>query len=193
MIAPYPVPVEAQMQRYYQSLSEKDRRRYAAIEAVKLGYGGQAYIRRLFGCHHETLALGLAELNDTTALDQERIRQPSGGRKSAVATIADIDEAFLRVLERHTAGSPMDETVKWTNLKRHEIAALLQDEGITMSVTVVDQLLEQHHFRKRKAVKTLATGASESRNEQFETIERLKETYQAAGNPVMSMDTKKEN
>jgi len=193
MIAPYPASVEAQMQRYYQSLSEKDRRRYAAIEAVKLGYGGQAYIRRLFGCHHETLALGLTELNDTTALDQERIRQPGGGRKSVLATMAHLDAAFLRVLERHTAGSPMDETLKWTNLKRHEIADLLQDEGITVSVTVVDQLLEKHHFRKRKAVKTLATGASEQRNEQFETIERLKETYQSAGNPVMSMDTKKEN
>ena len=45
MIAPYPAPIEAQMQRYYQSLSEKDRRGDAAVEAVKLGYGGQA----LFG------------------------------------------------------------------------------------------------------------------------------------------------
>jgi hypothetical protein len=193
MMQPYPALIEAQMQRYYQSLSEKDRRRYAAIEAVKLGYGGQVYIRRLFGCHHETLALGLAELEDKTALEQEGIRQPGGGRKSVFETIAELDEAFLRVLERHTAGSPMDATVKWTNLKRHEIAALLKEEGIEVSVTVVDQLLEKHHFRKRKAVKTLATGESEYRNEQFETIERLKRAYQAAGNPVMSMDTKKEN
>lgn len=189
----YPVPIEAQMQRYYSSLSEKERRRYAAIEAVKLGYGGQAYIRRLFGCHHETLALGKAELEDETALERERIRQVGGGRKSAFETIAGLDEAFLRVLERHTAGSPMDETVKWTNLKRQEIATLLQEEGIEVSVTVVDQLLEKHHFRKRKAVKTLATGESEHRNEQFESIEQLKQTYQAVGNPVMSMDTKKEN
>lgn len=193
MVAPYPVTIEAQMQRYYQSLSEKDRRRYAAIEAVKLGYGGQVYIRRLFGCHHETLALGLAELKDQTALEQERIRRPGGGRKSAFATLAKLDEAFLRVLERHTAGSPMDETRKWTNLKRHEIVDLLQAEGIQVSVTVVDQLLKKHNFRKRKAVKTLATGASKQRNEQFETIQRLKDTYQTAGNPVMSMDTKKEN
>ena len=190
---PYPAPIEAQMQRYYQSVSEKDRRRYAAIEAVKLGYGGQVYIRRLFGCHHETLALGLAELKDETVLEQERIRQSGGGRKSAFETMAGLDEAFLRVLERHTAGSPVDETIKWTNLQRHEIAPLLKAEGIEVSVTVVDQLLEQHNFRKRKAVKTLATGASEYRNEQFETIERLKQSYQAAGNPVMSMDTKKEN
>jgi len=189
----YPANIEVQMQRYYQSLSEKDRRRYAAIEAVKLGYGGQAYIRRLFGCHHETLQLGLKELQDETALLEERIRQPGGGRKSAVETIAGLDAAFLRVLLRHTAGSPMDETVKWTNLKRHEIAALLKEEGIDVSVTVVDQLLEKHNFRKRKAVKTLATGENEHRNEQFEIIERFKQSYQAAGNPVMSMDTKKEN
>lgn len=43
----YAPEIEVQMQRYYQSLSEKDRRRYAAIEAVKLGYGGLAYISRL--------------------------------------------------------------------------------------------------------------------------------------------------
>jgi len=87
----------------------------------------------------------------------------------------------------------MDETVKWTKLKRHEIAALLQEEGIEVSVTVVDQLLENHHFRKRKAVKALATGKSEHRNEQFETLERLQQTNQAAGNPVVSMDTQKKN
>jgi hypothetical protein len=97
-------------------LSEKDRRRYAAIEAVKLGYGGQVYIRQLFRCHHETLALGLSELEDETRLEQKGIRQAGGGRKSAFETITGLDEAFLRVLERHTAGSPMDEKVKWTNL-----------------------------------------------------------------------------
>ena len=190
---PYPTEIEALMQRYYQSLSEKDRRRYAAIEAMKLGYGGQAYIRRLFGCHHETLALGMAELEDETALERERIRQVGGGRKSAFETIAGLDEAFLRVLEQYTAGSPMDETIKWTNLKRHEIATLLQEEGVKVSVTVVDQLLAKHNFRKRKAMKVLATGENEHRNEQFERIEQLQQTYQASGNPILSMDTKKEN
>lgn len=190
---PYPANIEAQMQRYYRSLSEKDRRRYAAIEALKLGYGGQAYIRRLLGCHHETLQLGVQELEDETLLQQERIRQPGGGRKSAFGTVAGLDEAFLRVLEHHTAGSPTHEQTKWTNLNRRQIAELLRTEGIEVSVTVVDQLLEKHHFRKRQAAKTLATGKSEHRNEQFETIERLKGDYQIAGNPVMSMDTKKES
>jgi hypothetical protein len=47
----------------------------------------------------------------------------------------------------------MDETVKWTNLTRPEIAELLKQEGITVSVTGVDQLLARHHYRKRKAQK----------------------------------------
>ena len=49
-ISPYGTAIEEQMQRYYQSLSEKDRRRYAAIEAVKLGHGGISYINRVLGC-----------------------------------------------------------------------------------------------------------------------------------------------
>ena len=85
----------------------------------------------------------------------------------------------------------MNDLVKWTNLTRQEIAELLLGEGITVSVTVVDQLLEKYNYRKRQAQKRLATGEHPQRNDQFENIERLKAGYQAAGNPVLSMDTKK--
>lgn len=81
--------------------------------------------------------------------------------------------------------------MKWTNLTRQEIAELPQAAGIEVSVTVVDQLLEKHHYRKRKAQKRLETGLHPQRNEQFENIEWLKQEYQAAGNPILSMDTKK--
>ena len=87
----------------------------------------------------------------------------------------------------------MDETVKWTNLTRQEIALLLKGEGITVSVTVVDQLLERYNYRKRKAQKRLSTGEHPQRNQQFENIEQIKVSYQAALNPVLSMDTKKKN
>jgi hypothetical protein len=88
----------------------------------------------------------------------------------------------------------MDDAVKWTHLTRGEIAQLLQhQEAITVSVTVIDQLLAKHHYRRRQAQKTRATGSHPQRNEQFETIQRLKQQYQAEGNPVLSMDTKKKN
>jgi len=190
---PYPPEVEQQMQRFYQSLSEKDRRRYAAVEALKLGWGGLSYISHLLECDDEAMQLGKRELETAEALSQSRIRRIGGGRKSALATIAGLNDVFLRVIAQHTAGSPMDETVKWTNLTRQEIAGLLNAAGLSVSVTVVDQLLEKHNYRKRKAQKRLATGAHPQRNEQFENIDQLKSTYQAVGNPVLSMDTKKEN
>ena len=190
---PYPVKVEQQMRQFYQSLSEKDRRRYAAIEAVKLGWGGITYISQLFGCDYYTIRFGIEELDDESAMSISKIRRNGGGRKSAFEKIEGLDAAFLKVIAQYTAGSPMDEQVKWTNLNRQEIAQLLKSEGIAVSVTVVDQLLEKHNYRKRKAQKRLATGEHPQRNEQFENIEKLKVSYQQAGNPVLSMDTKKKN
>lgn len=190
---PYSPEVEQQMQRFYQSLSEKDRRRYAAVEALKLGRGGLSYISQLFGCDDEAMQLGKRELQDDTRLSQSRVRRPGGGRKSAFETHPNLDETFLKVIAQHTAGSPMSETIKWTHLTRQEIAQLMQAEGISISVTVVDQLLEKHNYRKRKAQKRLATGEHPERNAQFENREAIRSRYEGAGNPVLSMDTKKEN
>ena len=191
---PYSSEIEQQMQRYYRSLSEKDRRRYAAIEAIKLGYGGISYISVLLECHAHTIRRGIAELQDEQTMSEERIRQPGGGRKRALDSIEGVSDAFLRVIERHTAGSPMDESIKWTHLSRQRIAELLlEQEHISVSVTVVDQLLKQHNFRRRKAVKTKATGDHPQRNAQFENIQRLLDDYQHSGNPVMSVDTKKKS
>ncbi|MEO3703666.1 ISAzo13-like element transposase-related protein [Trichormus azollae] len=101
------------------------------------------------------------ELEEEKVVDQEGIHQPGGGGKSAFETITFLEEEFFGVLERHTAGSRMDETLRWTHLKPNEIARLLGHEGIEVSVTVLDQLLKKHNFPKPKAVKTLATGESE--------------------------------
>ncbi len=192
MVRGYPPEIESQMQRYYHSLSEKDRRRYAGIEAVKLGHGGIRYISQVLGCDYKTIKSGMLELSEAqTDLSEPHIRQPGGGRKSALETIDGLDAAFLRVVSPHTAGSPMDESIKWTNLSRSKIADLLADEGISVSVTVVDQLLKKHHYRRRQMRKTRATGSHPQRNAQFENIDQLRQQYEAAGNPVMSVDTKK--
>ena len=112
-------------------MSEKDRRRYAAIEALKLGYGGISYMVTLLGCHAHTVRRGMEELRDEQAMSDKRIRQPGGGRKRVREQIKGLDEAFLRVIDHHTAGSPMDESLKWTHLTRQQIADLLcQEEEI---------------------------------------------------------------
>ncbi len=71
----YPPDVERQMKELYGSLNEKDRRRYAAVEAAKLGYGGQTYIVELFGCDYKTLRRGLEELDEPPDLAPGRIRK----------------------------------------------------------------------------------------------------------------------
>lgn len=78
LIEPYSREVEQRMKTLYESLNERDRRRYAAIEANKLGYGGQAYIVELLGCDYKTLARGLAELDDLPDLPPGRIRKKGG-------------------------------------------------------------------------------------------------------------------
>ncbi len=193
MVNTYPPEIETQMQRYYASLSEKERRRYAGIEAVKLGHGGISYISRVLSCDHKTIKFGMSELAGDMELNAGGIRRAGGGRKSAFETIEGLDEAFLRVVSPHTAGSPMDERIKWTNLSRPKIAELLADDGIRVSVTVVDQLLKKHNYRRRQMRKTRATGSHPQRNAQFENIDQLRQHYEADGNPVMSVDTKKKN
>ena len=183
--------IEKQMQKFYNSLNEKDKRRYAAVEALKLGFGGKKYICELLGCDLKTVNKGINDLKDEALLKMKRIRKKGGGRKSILQKKDEICGLFLKVIKNNTAGSPMDEKIRWTNLSRPQITALLTENGYKVSVPVVNQLLKKHNFRKRKALKSLTGGDSKNRNEQFLNILRLRAEYQKAGFPVLSMDVKK--
>jgi hypothetical protein len=190
----YSQAIADQMRSFYQSLSEKDRRRYAAVEAVKLGRGGISYMARVLECDRHTIRPGLEEIGDPEALTQSRIRRPGGGRKPCEEGLPDLESAFLRVLQEHTAGSPMSSEIKWTNLTRQQIREhLAQDHGIEISITVVKRLLKQHGFVRRQAQKRTRTGEHAEQGAQFQKIAELKATYLADGNPVVSIDTKKKN
>ena len=70
---------------FYGSLSEKDRRRYAAVEARRLGRGGASYLSELLGCSKRTIQRGIAELSQLTSDPaQGRIRRPGAGRKKSL-------------------------------------------------------------------------------------------------------------
>lgn len=72
---PYPPDFERMMRRLYHSLRENDRRRYAAIEAAKLGHGGTEYVATLLGCDPKTIRHGAAELEAEDELDTGRVRK----------------------------------------------------------------------------------------------------------------------
>ncbi len=98
-------------------------------EAIKLGHGGIVYISRVLGCDYRTIKSGIVELQDEECLQTSSIRRSRGGRKSAFEVIEGLDGTFLKVIEQHTAGSPVDETVRWTNLSRPKVADLLKAEA----------------------------------------------------------------
>ncbi|MCP4751454.1 MAG: ISAzo13 family transposase, partial [Proteobacteria bacterium] len=160
-------------------------------EAIKLPHGGTSYIASLFGCARKTIAQGIKELDNPEQIEKERIRKKGGGRKPSLESISGIDEFFLLALHDHTAGDPMDHKIRWTHLTHQQIADLLKEHGIEISRKIVKQLFKKHGCVKRKAQKSLSTGSSKDRNEQFEIIGELIARYKSAGNPVISIDTKK--
>lgn len=89
-------------------------------------------------------------------------------------------------------GIKMDSDVLWTHLTRAEIAQRLnEDHHISVSKTVIQQLLKKHNFKRRKAQKKQTIKSVDNRNQQFENIAKLSDQYLATGNPVISIDTKK--
>jgi hypothetical protein len=70
------------MRDFYETLSEKDRRRYVAVEARRLGHGGITYVAQVFNCSERTVERGLVELAELPHDPASgRIRRPGGGRK----------------------------------------------------------------------------------------------------------------
>lgn len=114
-----------------------------------------------------------------------------GGRKTAAEQQPQLLVNFLAILAEFTAGDPMREGVLWTNLSRCEISRRLRDMGSPASRLTVRKLLKQHGLGQRKARKKKSMGAHPDRNAQFENIARLKADYLTAGDPVISIDTKK--
>ena len=191
---PFASSIEQQMISFYRLLSEKDRRLYAATESLKLAYGGITYIAGVLNCDRKTIYRGILELQEPNKINENRVRVKGGGRKRKIDTIPDLSEKFLKVLRDYTAGDPMDSAIRWTNLTHQQIAdKLKEDYEIDISRKIVKQLFKMHGYRKRKAQKSISIGECKDRNEQFENIAKLKDAYVIAGNPIISMDTKKKN
>jgi hypothetical protein len=84
MVKGFPVKTKMLMQLLFGRLSEKDRRQYAALEALKYGWGGLSYISEVLGIDRKTIRQGIKELNPDfkdSFTPQERQRKKGGGRK----------------------------------------------------------------------------------------------------------------
>ena len=187
----YEKEIELKMQRLFAMLSEKDRRRYAGIEAAKLGHGGIEYISKLLDIDPKTVRRGMAELEQDGDPMPARVRKEGGGRKAATEQKPQLEDNFLNILAEFTAGDPMREGVLWTNLSRCEISRRLREVGTPASRHTVRKLMKKHGLGQRKVRKKKSMGAHPDRDAQFQNMAKLKAEYLAAGDPVISIDTKK--
>lgn len=194
---PYDPEVEKAMQVTYLSLREHDRRLYAAVEVAKLGHGGLEYICSVLGCDPKTVRQGQEDLQTLKDKDpndlgpRPRVRSPGGGRKPHVEQMPDLKRDLHRILENHTAGSPMKQEVVWTDLTPKEIQEAFSERDYSFSLPFIRQLLREEGYRPLKARKELEMGSHPDRNAQFENIARIKQEYLGSDNPIMSIDTKK--
>lgn len=154
----YSAKIALKMQRFYASLDEPGKRHFAGLEAEKIGYGGRAYLRKLLGCDFKTIQKGAKELGSSSKeIRSKRLRKTGGGRKSKVED-AQVNKIFLKVISKHTAGSPEDENKKWTYLNEEEIVDKMRLRNADVSRYVVRQLLPKHDYVKRKSHKKSIRG-----------------------------------
>jgi Rhodopirellula transposase DDE domain len=189
-MSPYPREVEQTMRSFSRSLRENDRRRYAAVEAAKLGHGGIEYISQVLGVDPKTIRQGQRDLEDLPERPAPRVRKTGGGRRRRLDHDPKIDDDFHKVLVEHTAGSPTEESLIWTDLTKTEIVDLMQECGSYVSVHIVDQLLDRYGYHERKALRMEPLSRHPDRDRQFEAIARLKREYLDSADPILSIDLK---
>jgi hypothetical protein len=199
----YDEPHEEFMRIYARSLPEDHRRRYAALEALKIGFGGIAYVARVLGMSRRTIYTGIRELEamgddgpdhpHRPSGGAKRIRRRGGGRPKASARHAGLKETVEEILEAHSAGSPTDEAVRWTDLKPLQLAQQLLARGFEIGRNTAAKLLQAAGYRRRSLRKELMTGQVDpaERDHQFRYIDTLRRQARARGVPVLCVDTKK--
>ena len=171
-------------------LTERSRRLWAATEAQAIGYGGITQVVRATGIAASTIQRGLRELRSRAPLVATRTRKPGGGRKRATALdpmlLADLD-----ALVEPTAPGDPDSPLRWTCLSARTLAVALEARGHPVSHTVVAELLHGLGYSLQGNVKTREGRQHADRDAQFRYIARRVRAAQRAGQPTISVDTKK--
>jgi hypothetical protein len=170
-------------------LNERSRRLFAAVEARTAGYGGIAASSRATGIARSTIGRGLKDLNDLASLSGE-VRRPGSGRPAVTKKDPTLLEDLRQLLEPATKGDPM-RPLRWVSKSHARLATALRGMGHKVSKSTIPKLLEALQYRRQVNRKTLESSCNPDRDAQFEHINAAVIAMQAAGKPVISIDTKK--
>ena len=171
-------------------LDERGRRLFSAAEARTAGHGGVSAIAKITGLARSTIGRGLNDL-DMAGPGNGRVRRKGGGRRE----IADCDTTLVsdlqRLAEPATMGDPM-RPLKWVSKSPAKLAAVLCQAGHAVCANTVAKLLETRLGYSRQVNRKTHEGTNHpDRDAQFEHISTSVLAAQTAGQPVISVDTKK--
>src|SRR5271165_4815054 len=182
------------IRRRYQELSkaldERGRRLFAAVEARAYGRGGVSVISRITGIARSTIVRGVREIQGKVQVGLGRIRQVGGGRKTKCFEDRTLLPDLERLVEPDTRGDPM-QLLRWTSKSLRHLAQALQARGHSVCPHVVADCLRELGYSLQANRKTREGSHHMDRDAQFHYINKQAVIFLTAGDPVISVDTKK--
>lgn len=174
------------------TFDERNRRLWAAAEALAAGKGGVAMVHQATGIARSTIYEGIKELKEPGNLRESvvRTRIPGGGRRKITDNEPEVRSALEGLVEPITRGDP-ESALRWTCKSLRNLAGELKKQGYAISHPTVGLLLREMGYSLQANSKTSEGKQHPDRNEQFEFINLLVEENIERGNPVISVDAKK--
>ena len=167
------------------------RRLMVAVEALAIGRGGQTAVAQATGVSRTTIQQGIRELQQPELrAGKGRIRRSGGGRKSGVVLDPSLREDLERLVEPTTRGDP-ESPLRWTCTSVRKLAEELKARGHQTSHRMVAELLHDLGYSLQANQKTLEGSEHPDRNAQFEYLNGAVQQQLWAGEPCISVDTKK--
>jgi Rhodopirellula transposase DDE domain len=171
-------------------LDERGRRLFAANEVQAAGYGSLAIVSAITGISRSTINRGEDDL-DEGPLPEGRVRRKGGGGKPLTISDPTVVDDLRRLVEPVTVGLP-EQPLRWVSKSREKLAQALGQMGHAISANTVAKLLSASLGFSRQHNRKAEEGSKHpDRNAQFEHINAKVVAAQAAGQPVISVDTKK--
>ena len=186
---------EAAIRQRYQVLAgvadERVRRLMLAAESLAIGRGGQVAVARATGVSRAMIQRGIREvLEPESQAPKGRIRRPGGGRKAMVVIDPTLRDDLERLVEPTSRGDP-ESPLRWTCKSVRKLAAELTAQGHQASHRLVADLLHNLGYSLQANQKTLEGSEHPDRNGQFEYLNGAVQHQLWAGEPTISVDTKK--
>jgi hypothetical protein len=171
-------------------VDERGRRLFAANEAVAQGHGGVTAASSATGIARSTITRGIKELQSGRNEIGARVRRAGGGRKSAVAHQPGLPAALEALIEDAIRGDPMT-PLRWVSRSLRNLVRALDAQGYQASQRVVADLLRDLKYSCQANRKTREGANHPDRDAQFAHINATVKAAIAAGQPAISVDTKK--